>query len=270
MVAIDGSPYTKGVGGWGRWLAHRFGAELTAIHVVDIVSLEGPFIHDIAGSLGFEPFLNFSAKMKEALSDNGKAILDSFKKECEEEALNCSTELLFGIVSTEIAERSKLGDLLIVGRRGVNARFDYGTLGSVAERVVRRVQVPVMVVQEEFEAPVRPLLCYDGSPNAAKVMHTAVEFLKELGLGLTVVTVSDEGGRVLKEAEDYIKPYGVDFKGVVLEGDPATTIERFVIENSHDLVFMGAAHHLRIVEMVIGGTAEYLVKNLPCAVVLQH
>ncbi len=270
LLAVDGSPYTRGVGGWGRWLAKRLGAELTALHVVDIVSLEGPFLHDLSGSLGFEPFLNFSAKMKEALTSNGEAILNSLKEECQQDGVSCETELAFGIVANEIAEKAKLGDLVIIGRRGVNARFDYGTMGSTAERVIRKSPVPVLVVEEEFREPHKPLLCYDGSPNSAKVMHSAGELLKELSLPLTVLTVAEDGQERVKEAEEYLKPYGVEFECVVLEGDPPTTIERFYRENGHDLLFVGASHHSRLVEMVLGSTAEYLVRNLSGAVFLEH
>ncbi len=270
LAAVDGSPYTRGVGGWSRWLARKLGGELTALHVVDIVSLEGPFLHDLSGSLGFEPFLNFSAKMKEALTSNGEALLSSFKEECEQAGIACETSISFGIVANEIAEKAKLGDLVVLGRRGVNARFDYGTLGSVAERVIRRSPVPVLVVEEEFREPERPLLCYDGSPNSAKVMHSAVELVKELALPITVLTVAEEGEELVKEAEEYIKPYDIEFECVVLEGDPPTTIEKFCREKGNDLVFMGASHHSRLVEMVLGSTAEYLVRNLSVAVFLEH
>ncbi len=270
LVAVDGSPYTPGVGGWGRWLSRRLDAELTALHVVDIVSLEGPFLHDLSGSLGFEPFLNFSTKMKEALTSNGEAILSSFKEECQQDGIGCQTTLSFGIVANEIAEKARLGDLVILGRRGVNARFDYGTMGSVAERVIRKSPVPVLVVEEEFTEPRKPLLCYDGSPNAAKVMHSAGELLKELSLPLTVLTVSEDGEERTKEAEEYLRPWGIEFECVVLGGDPPTTIERYYRENAHDLLFMGASHHSRLVEMVLGSTAEYLVRNLSGPVFLEH
>ena len=48
---------------YALWLAERLRATLIGLHVIDIVSIEGSFMHDISGSLGFEPYLDFSAKM---------------------------------------------------------------------------------------------------------------------------------------------------------------------------------------------------------------
>ena len=46
-------------------------ATVVGLHVLDIVSIEGSFLHDVSGSLGFEPYLDFSSKMREALQERG-------------------------------------------------------------------------------------------------------------------------------------------------------------------------------------------------------
>ena len=66
LVAIDGSEHSRAA------TEHALSARRatsrdasSALHVVDIVSIEGSFLHDISGSLGFEPYLDFSSKMRE-------------------------------------------------------------------------------------------------------------------------------------------------------------------------------------------------------------
>ena len=51
---------------------------IVTVCVVDIVSIEGSFFHDISGSLGFEPYLDFSSKMREALQERGRTLLETF------------------------------------------------------------------------------------------------------------------------------------------------------------------------------------------------
>ena len=67
LVALDGSEHADAAAEYALWLGQRLRATLIGLHVVDIVSIEGSFLHDISGSLGFEPYLDFSAKMREAL-----------------------------------------------------------------------------------------------------------------------------------------------------------------------------------------------------------
>ncbi len=264
LVPQDGSAYGKSALDWGIWLARKFDAGLAGIHVVDIVSLEGPFLHDISGSLGFEPFLNFSTKMREVLEARGKTILSSFEEECENAGVKHEKYLPVGIISNEICEKANLADLVILGKRGVNAMFEYGLLGSTTESVLRKSPKPVFVVPEEFVEPKNPMLAYDGSPNASRAMHSAAEWVKTLGLPLTVVNVNRVEGEnpALRNAENYLKPYGIKANFVQLADDPPVAIEKYYKENNHDLLFMGTSHHSRIVEMVLGSTTEHVMRNV--------
>lgn len=262
LVTQDGSAFGKAVLDYGIWLADRFGASLAGAYVVDIVSLEGPFLHDMSASIGFEPGLNFSAKMREILEARGADILGSFEEACKESKVESETIVSMGIVASEICAHAKLSDLVVVGRRGVNEKFEYGMLGSVTEGVIRKSPKPVLIVPRDFSVPKNPLLVYDGSPNASKAMHSAAEWAKALSLPLTVVAVSvEEGGdENLNDAKDYLKPYGIDSKFVQLIGDPLELIEKFYKEKGHDLLFMGVTSHSRIIEMVLGSTTEHVMR----------
>ena len=39
-------------------------------------------------------------------------------------------------------------------------------------------------------------------------------------------------------------------------------------ERGHDLLFIGAYGHSRIIEMVLGSTTEFVLRNSPCPVFL--
>lgn len=264
LVAQDGSAHGASALSYGVWLAKRLGAAIAGIHVIDVVLLEGPFLHDISGAIGFEPFLNFSAKMREVLTDRGNAILASFSETCAEASVKSETILSTGIISNEICDKLRVHDLLIIGKKGVNASFERGMLGAATESVVRKSPRPVLIVPEKFSEPARPLLAYDGSPNAGAAMHSAAELVKALSLPLTVITVSREGdeGKLIQEAEGYLKPYGVDARYANIAGEPPSGIERYYKENGHDLLFMGTSHHSRIVGMVLGSTTEHVMRNV--------
>jgi len=72
LVALDGSQHADSALEHGLSLARRLRARLIGLHVLDIVSIEGSFLHDVSGSLGFEPYLDFSSKMREALQERGQ------------------------------------------------------------------------------------------------------------------------------------------------------------------------------------------------------
>ncbi|MBI5642549.1 MAG: universal stress protein [Deltaproteobacteria bacterium] len=265
LVPQDGSDNGRVALDYGVWLAKKFGAGLMGLHVIDVVALEGPFLHDLSGSLGFEPFLNFSSRMREALELRGKTILAVFEEVCSSSGLLCESSIAFGVVPNEICEKAKIADLTIIGKRGINAKFEYGLLGSTTESVLRKSPKPVMIVPEAFKEPSNPLLAYDGSPTASRAMHSAAEWAKTMAMPLTVLTVSSQTDTdllLLKNAEDYLRPYEIKARFVHLKGDPPLEIERYYKKNGHDLLFMGTSHHSRIVEMVLGSTTEHVMRNV--------
>jgi nucleotide-binding universal stress UspA family protein len=117
-----------------------------------------------------------------------------------------------------------------------------------------------------------PLLAYDGSQRASAAMHAAAEVASALGLPLTVVHVAREAGegeaRVLDEARRYLHSYGLSVTFESIVGYPHQRIIEFIRERSHDLLFIGAYGHSRIIEMVLGSTTEYVLRNSPCPVFL--
>ena len=102
------------------WIAERLGAAVTALHVIDIVSIEGSFLHDISGSLGFEPYLDFSSKMREVLEERGRAMLAEFAERAAEVKVRYETVMDVGVIANEICERARTADVVVIGHRGIN------------------------------------------------------------------------------------------------------------------------------------------------------
>jgi len=272
LVALDGSEHADTALQHALWLAERLRATVVGLHVIDVVSIEGSFLHDISGSLGFEPYLDFSAKMREALRERGQALLDTFTRRCAERNVPYDTTLAMGIVANEICDQARLADIVMIGHRGVNEQFSTGLLGSTTESVARKSPKPVVVSPIAFAPISRPLLAYDGSQRASAAMHAAAELSSALGLPLTVLHVAREAGdaaaRVLDEARRYLHSYELAVKFETITGYPHQRIVEFINERGHDLLFIGAYGHSRIIEMVLGSTTEYVLRNSLCPVFL--
>ena len=272
LIPQDGSKHSRAALSYGIWLAGKFDAKVIGLYVVDVVAMEGPFLHDLSGSLGFEPFLNFSTKMREILESKGQGILKEFAETCQREKVAYDSIQDFGIVTNAICERAKTADIIIMGRRGINIQFEYGLLGSTTEGVIRKSPKPVIIVPDEYREIKKPLLAYDGSFTASRAMHSAAEFVKTLKLPLSVLTVSKDknGETLLNEAKEYLKPYNILPQFISIKGDALQEIVRYYKENNHDLLFMGATSHSRIVEMVLGSTTEYVMRSVNGPIFLER
>jgi nucleotide-binding universal stress UspA family protein len=273
LVALDGSEHSKAALEYGMWMAQKFAGSLFAQHVVDTISVEGTLFHDISGSLGFEPYLDFSTKMREALEERGKTILEEFSQCCRQRGIKHQTFLDLGIIPDEICERSKVADLVVIGHRGINEEFSTGLLGTTAETVTRKCPRPVFVSTRKFKAIERPLLAYDGSQRASAAMESAAEFCAVLNLPLSVLTIAKEDSMAennLKQARAYLGSYPIETQYESTRGYPEQKIIDYLVNFNHDLLFIGAYGHRRIIEMVLGSTTEYVLRKSPCPVFLNR
>lgn len=269
-VGLDGSAYGATAEQLALELAGHLGAAVHGIHVVDASFIEGAFITDISGAMGFEPFLNLQAQMRDTLDDLADVIRARFSERCEAAGIECRFHLKHASAVHGLLEAAKLVDLLVVGQRGVNAQFHEDLLGPTTEVLLRRSPVPLLVVPERSKLPVQPLAAYDGSVKACRALHWAAELCRQMSLPLTVVTVDERDDRAqqrLQEAVSYLSTYDIT---------PATRHERgeaveeillqLLGDGGYDLLFLGAHGHRRIVELVTGSTTEFLARRSPVPV----
>jgi len=273
LVPLDGSEHSRAALDYAIWITKKFDGTLFGQHIIDTISIEGTFFHDISGSLGFEPYLDFSSKMREILEERGKAILDDFVARCEKDGIRYTTVLDMGLIANEICDRAKVSDLVVIGHRGVNEEFSTGLLGTTAETITRKCPRPVFVSTKQFKAIDRPLLAYDGSQRASSAMESAAEFCTVLRLPLTVLAISKEESLAqtnLQQARSYLSSYAIEVKYESARGYPEQKIVEYLVTLNHDLLFIGAYGHRRIIKMVLGSTTEYVLRNSPCPVFLNR
>ncbi|HEY7168785.1 MAG TPA: universal stress protein [Candidatus Binatia bacterium] len=273
LIPLDGSQHSAAALDYGIWLAEKFAGTLIGQHVIDTISIEGSFFHDISGSLGFEPYLDFSTKMREALEERGKLILEEFTERCRQAKIRCQSFLDTGLIANEICDRSRLADLVVIGHRGINEAFSTGLLGTTAESITRKCPRPVFVSTKRFAPIEKPLLAYDGSQRASSAMESAAEFCKMLGLPLTVLTIGKDQklvDEIQQQAKSYLGSYAVETQYETDRGYPEKKIIDYLTKFEYDLLFIGAYGHRRIIEMVLGSTTEYVLRNSSCPVFLNR
>jgi len=269
-VGLDGSAHAATATELAIGLARRLGAVVHGIHVIDATFLEGAFITDISGAMGFEPFLNLQSQVRTSLEELGATVKARFEERCQGSGVESTFQLARAGVVRGILDAAKLADLVVVGQRGINARYHDDLLGPTAGALLRRSPVPVLLVPESAALPRRPLVAWDGSPKAIRALHHAAELCRGLGAALEVLTVDDNEERAaarLAEASAYLAPFGVE---AVLRREGGEAVEQVLLlqlaTGAADLLCLGAHGHSRMVELVLGSTTDFLARRAPVPV----
>ncbi|OUJ18128.1 Nucleotide-binding protein UspA family [Methanonatronarchaeum thermophilum] len=138
LIPNDGSDKTEEAIKEGIELAKLTGAELHTIFVVNIATFENI------------PETGVWNQTKGILEKEGEAANKEVERKCEDQGVKCKSKILSGKPHTEILDYAKKNkiDLIVMGttsKKGV----DKFLLGSVAEKVLRSSESPVMVVRSK-------------------------------------------------------------------------------------------------------------------------
>lgn len=139
MIATDGSEPGRQAGEVGINLAKLAGAEVTAIYVVDLARL--------TQLPGYITVPGIKDSLLELMGKEGEKATTEIEDMAKKAGVTCHKLVVGGDPAEELLRASKESgmDLLVmgsIGRTGISKIL----LGSVAEKVVRHAEVPVLLV----------------------------------------------------------------------------------------------------------------------------
>lgn len=272
LIATDGSVYADVATECSAWLASRLAAQITALYVIDARRLAGHFIRHISEALESFPSEGIVERVRDYYRRQGEEALKRAAGICERYGVKCETKLQTGNVVKVIADESTKADILVIGERGEDEEFETGFIGSVSEKLVRKINRPVLLTGLEVRDFRRALLAYDGSEGAREAMKMLALLATRLGLEVDAVQMIEEGepATALREVISYFKDYQVHLSTHYLVGDSHSLIIDHAKESRCELMVMGAYDNSMADSLALGTTTDYLIRNSPVPVLVHH
>jgi nucleotide-binding universal stress UspA family protein len=284
LIPIDLSTASKRV---VRRVAHlplTAGAELTLLHVVPSV-------------LPRAMRLRAEADAHRALRQAARQLTHDVPR-----AIVLRHTVRMGTAAAEIARQADtlVPDLIVMGRGGGRAVRD-AFLGSTAERVLRRAQLPVLVVRRpDHNAYQRPLLAVDADPAAERILNATLKLLPPPRPTLELIhayDVSYDGANYPSLSRDSARKYreehrqkalreldgllahelgsldgptgdGVRWKTHVRYGSARRVIPEAVSRTQADLLVLGTQGRTGVAHAFLGSVAGDVLRDVPCDVLV--
>ncbi len=258
LACVDSSQYSTTLMKYSAYIAKAFKAKIEALHVIDLLQLEGPFMYDVSGALGLEPFSNFSGKIKGMLEEKGRNVISSFKEIVDFYGVEFDSRMEMGVVSSVIVDESEHFDIVFIGRKGVNASYERGILGSNIEPVIRKIEKPLFISNEQFYTPRTLVIAYDGSDVSMAALEFAKLYKEKFDVSMHIVNV----GTNKEKSEALFKELPTYFEKKFIESeDVSKSIISYVNELDNPLLFLGAYSKNRVLEMILGSTTETILRQ---------
>lgn len=282
VVAVDGSRYSRWALDWVAHLPFAKPITVTALHVVDLVSLRAP--------LTPHPVVVWNEAVVEAerrrLAREGRRIAVETRARFRNLGLKGKVVLERGAVTPAILRYArKRSTLVILGSRGLSA-LDRFLLGSVSARVAQQAGCSVLTVKQAARRPRRVLFATDGSRESAR----ALEFFRRTFLPIelqargaaAVIEVAvmhvmpflrypelkEPGRAVVTQAAERLERDGFRAEPVAKLGNPAEEILAHAENRRADLVVTGARGLGMAGRLLLGSVSTKLLHHSPCSVLI--
>ena len=273
LLCTDGSPAAEVAGDYAIWFAKKLSARLQVLYITDIRLLEGPWISDLSGALGAQPYAALVPKLQQLQNEKAAMVLAAPDQRCRGAHVMCETAHETGSLTHVMLAYEKRADLVVLGQHGEHAQWSHDMLGSSVERMVRGSIKPCLVTPEKFEPVKRMLIAYDGSIESSKALHAGIDLAPVLATEVTIITVchreaEEAASKILNEAVQLAVDHGLKPHPQLVHGNAETEILNHCEKTGPTLIVMGAYGHTRIRELILGSTTSHVLRKAPVPVLL--
>ncbi|TCK05896.1 universal stress protein [Marinobacterium mangrovicola] len=267
IACIDGvGERASGICDAASWASLRLDVPLKLLHVLD--RSQYPTGTDLTGSIGLgsreallEELADLDEKRGKLAREQGRLMLDAAREHAVADGI-AEPEVLqrHGDLVETLQELEQDTRLLVFGRGGSAGE----TLGRNVEAVIRALHRPMLLLPDDFKAPERFLIAYDGSPTSRKAVDMVAQSPLFTGIPCDLLMIAPSTNDVkleLKQAQDKLTQAGFDVTAEILAGDVEQTLLNEVVMRRADMLVMGAYGHSRIRQMLVGSTTSNLIRQ---------
>lgn len=281
LVAVDGSKHGRWAVEWVAKMPFASAAQVTALHVVDTVSIRAPFMVQPV-VVGNDQFIREEIKR---LEQRAKKVVEETKALASSLNLKGVVTRIPGPVAATLLKRAPKRDgLVVMGSRGLDG-LDRFMLGSVSTRVTLHAPCSVFVVKEQPRPLRRILLATDGSKSSEKALYFLSTKLRadscdsdggsplevtivHVMLSLKYPELKDAGGKLVRRCGAKLHKAGYVVDEVCRLGNPADEILKVASQKNVDLIVTGAKGLGAIARFLLGSVSTRIVQHSSCSVLV--
>jgi nucleotide-binding universal stress UspA family protein len=272
IVHVDGTEAAKARVAFAVALAKEQGA-----HLIGVAFAPKALLPLYGADVGFADM----SEVLEGVKSQGEAALKSFKACAVSAGVSAEGRLMQGMSEEfphDFAAFARQVDLTVLGQ----PRDGDPLIGQYAlvERCLFASGRPVMIVPAapaEIALNGTIVAAWDGSAEAARAFNDALILLKPAIRVVLLVGVMDRAGEKAEPATDdmvaHLKRHGVSVELARVpasEGDIGRLLLRQAKELQADMIVMGAFHHSRWRELILGGVTLTMLEEATIPLFMAH
>lgn len=255
LACIDGGKFSNEVCKYGIFIAKKLNLPLVLLNVVENVKNSSKL--DLSGNIGLgakddlqEDLVDEAMKLSQDKIKRGKNALNECKQIANEQNFtNYEILQLHGELDECLQELSSDLKLAIIGLKGRSS----DKIGLHVQSVVRALNMPILLVNDEFKPINSVLMAYDGSNFVKIAFEVATKDAVLPDTKRYIVNVNSNNAQsLLNEASEILKNSNFEVSVHALNGDRIEQILNFQKEHNIDIIAMGAYGQNRLKSILFG------------------
>lgn len=278
LACVDASPYMQSVCGYTTWIAQTMAAPVRLLNVRTPYAnwtMSAGYPDAISPAMSSELLIQFAQLER----DHNALELQRSNMVIHNAQVLLGTSGLVVEVAQPVGELvdvvSEIADdtrIIVIGKRGEQAGYATGHLGSNLERVVRAAHAPVLVTTIKYAPVKRIAIAYDGGANANLALDYIVKHHAMFaGVECHIIGVAPEYAReelhlakaagVLQQAHHTVHVY-------YGEGLVEDVLGNYIVQHNINMLLMGAYSHTPLRNLFIGSSTNAMLQSCPVPVLL--
>lgn len=271
LACVDQSHFADYVADYAAWAARRMDAPLEFLHVIDSHPERGVG-DDRSGAIGIDAQENLLSKLSaedearaKSAREQGRLFLNRLRERAlAAGAIQVDVRQRHGELEETVVEQAHGVRLLVLGRRGTDAETSQRELGHHVENMVRALNRPILTVTEDFKAPERMMIAFDGGTVTRRGVEMVAGSPLFRGLPILLLMSGKQSGEVSKSldwARNTLEAAGFEAMVLLTPGEAQEVIARTVLEQSIDMLIMGAFGHSPLRSLLFGSKTTELLRS---------
>jgi len=274
LVPVDGSHSCLHAEELAAAIAKDFESKVTVIHVVSHELLHAGL------ELRYRVPPSVRTEITNWLLQTGKKIVWDAEALFKEEGVEVDVRVIEYEDPAETVIRvakDEEYDLIVMGNRG-ETEVEVFSLGSMAEKVFRHAECPVLIVKQKTKLS-KILVAVDGSESAEKALKYAVQLAKKHKAKVTLLNVGESklfgfkpevarevGEHILSDAAAKVK--GLKLNTQLEFGNPAETIIEVAEKGNYDFIVVGSRGLSSVKRFFLGSVSDDISHHAKCSVLI--
>lgn len=266
LVCLDGSKLSQAVCDYAIVIAKKLDLPLVLLNVVEHFNISNKV--NLSGNIGLgakddllEELANEEMLQSKQQIAKGKTVLKQMQEYVVSKGLNdCITLQKHGTLYETLDELSGDLKIAIIGLKGENS----STVGSHIEELIRTVNIPILLVNQEFKPINSILMAYDGSEYANKAIEIAIKNPIFPNVKRDIVNVNKDSSvsnNLLNKAKQLFLQANIEVKTTSLLEDNIEALLKYQEENNLDIIAMGAYSHNRFRSAIFGSKTSKMLSK---------